>query len=195
MRRAFAAVLAAFATAAASTAGAADIAAGKAKAALCEACHGPEGNAVIPANPSIAGQPAQFISTSLYYFREGNRKDPQMSPIAGTLSNADMNDLAAYFSSTKRAPPQRKTSAENAAAGPAITQKFNCTQCHGPQLKGVQHIPGIAGQQYEYLHAQLKLFKAQKRADSDGNMTSATQALTEKDIEVLADYISGLAQP
>jgi len=175
-------------------AGAADTEAGRKKASLCEACHGPEGNSLIAANPSLAGQPAQFISTALYFFREGNRKDPQMSPIAATLSNAEMNDLAAYFASLKRVP-KHKASAENAAAGPALTQKFMCTQCHGPELKGTQHIPGVAGQQADYLKAQLTLFKAQKRADIDGNMTSAAQALSAKDIEVLADYLAGLGTP
>ncbi len=132
-------VAAAFALAG-GAASAADIAAGKQKAALCEACHGPEGNSVIPANPSIAGQPAQFITNALYFFKAGSRKDPQMSPIASTLSNADMNDLAAYFSSLKLAPPKHKASAESAAAGPELANKFMCTQCHGPALLGTQHI-------------------------------------------------------
>jgi cytochrome c553 len=187
-------VAAAFALAG-GAASAADIAAGKQKAALCEACHGPEGNSAIPVNPSIAGQPAQFISTALYFFRAGNRKDPQMSPIAAPLSNADMNDLAAYFSSIKPAPPKHKASAENAAAGPELANKFMCTQCHGPALLGTQHIPRVAGQQFEYLRTQLKGFKASRRSDMDGNMTSAAQPLSEKDIEVLVDYISGLGTP
>jgi cytochrome c553 len=187
-------VAAAFALAG-GAASAADLEAGKRKAALCEACHGPEGNSVIPVNPSIAGQPLQFISNSLFFFREGNRKDPQMTPIASTLSNADMNDVAAYFSSLKMAPPRHKSSPENAAAGPGLAQKFMCTQCHGPALVGLQHIPRIAGQQFDYLKTQLLGFKAQKRADIDGNMTSAAQALSEKDIDVLADYIAGLGAP
>jgi len=178
----------------AGTAGAADAGAGKQKAALCEACHGPEGNSVIPANPSIAGQPEQFLTTALYFFREGNRKDPQMSPIAAPLSNADMNDLAAYFTTVKRVP-KRAASPGAAAAGPALAQKLMCTQCHGPELKGTQHIPGVAGQQIEYLKTQLTLFKAGKRADIDGNMTSAAQALTPKDIDLLADYLSGIGAP
>ena len=145
--------------------------------------------------PSLAQQPAQFISTSLFMFREGNRKDPQMSPMAEKLSNAEMNELAAYFSKQKAAPPKHKSKPESVAAGPALAKKFNCSQCHGPQLLGQQHIPRIAGQQYEYVLAQLKAFKAQTRADIDGNMTSAAQALSPHDIEVMADYLGGLAAP
>jgi len=191
VKHAIAAVLAL----AACTAGAADLEAGKSKAVLCEACHGLEGNSAIPVNPSIAGQPAQFIATQLFFFREGNRKDPQMTPIAAALSNADMNNLAAYFSLLKSAPPKHRSSPENAVAGPRLTQKFMCTQCHGPELKGTQHIPRIAGQQFDYLKTQLTLFKASKRSDIDGNMTSAAQALSEKDIEVLADYLAGMGAP
>ena len=75
---------------------------------------------------------------------------------------------------------------------PVIEGKMNCVQCHGHALVGVQHIPRLAGQQYEYLRTQLRGFKAQTRADLDGNMTSAAQPLTEKDIDVLADYLAGL---
>jgi cytochrome c553 len=171
---------------------AADIAAGEKKAAVCAACHGEAGNSTNPQWPSLAQQPAQFISTSLFMFREGNRKNDLMTPMAKPLSNADMNDLAAYFAAQKAAPPKHKSKPENADAGPALTKKFNCSQCHGPQLLGQQHIPRLAGQQYDYLLTQLKGFKAQTRADIDGNMTSAAQPLTPQDIETLADYLAGL---
>ena len=148
---------------------------------------------MIPANPSLAGQPEQMISTQLYQFREGNRKDPQMSPMAEKLTNKEMNELAAYFSKQKAAAPAHKTSPENAEAGPKLAQQFNCVQCHGPALRGQQHIPRIAGQQYDYLLAQLRKFKAKQRADLDGNMTAATEPLKDKDIEILADYVAGLS--
>ena len=159
---------------------------------LCAACHGDGGNSANPAVPSIAQQPAQFISTALFMFREGNRKDPQMSPVAAGLSNADMNELARYFAAQKAAPPKHKAKSESAAAGPALAKKYNCSQCHGPKLLGQQHIPRLAGQQYEYLKTQLKGFKAGTRADIDGNMTSAAQAVPEQELEALADFLAGL---
>ena len=171
---------------------AADIAAGEKKAAVCAACHGEAGNSTNPQWPSLAQQPAQFISTSLFMFREGNRKNDLMTPMAKPLSNAEMNDLAAYFAAQKAAPPKHQSKPENVAAGPGLAKKFNCSQCHGPQLLGQQHIPRLAGQQYDYLLEQLKGFKAQTRADIDGNMTSAAQALTPQDIELLVDYLAGL---
>ena len=165
------------------------------KAQACIVCHGPGGNSTDPAKPSLAGQPAQSISLQLYLFREGNRKDPQMSPMASSLSNADMNELAAYFARQRPAAPSHKTAQENAAAGPRLAEQHHCVQCHGPALLGLQHIPRLAGQQLAYLRTQLRGFKARTRADFDGNMTSVAELLSEKDIEILADYLSGLTAP
>src|SRR5207249_5695155 len=87
--------------------------------------HGPGGNSTDPAMPSLAGQPAQFISLQLFMFREGNRKDPQMSPIASSLSNADMNELAAYFSRQKPAAASHETTSETAAAGRRLAEQHH----------------------------------------------------------------------
>ena len=170
----------------------ADIERGRQKAQVCVECHGTAGNSTNPVMPSLAGQPAQFISIELFQFREGNRKDPEMTPIAAKLSNADLNDLAAYFSAQKPEPPAHRTDPANAAAAPKLAQQLHCAQCHGPDLRGQQHIPRLAGQQFAYLKTQLRGFKASTRADLDGNMTSAAQALTDNDIDVLVDYIAGL---
>jgi len=77
-------------------------------------------------------------------------------------------------------------------AGRGLAEKLYCTQCHGAELQGQQHIPRLAGQQTEYLRTQLLGFKAGTRFDMDGNMTAAAQALTPADIETLASYLSTL---
>lgn len=171
---------------------AADVEAGRKKAEACGACHGADGNAVLPSVPSLAGQPAQFIATQLLMFREGRRKEAQMSPFAAGLTNADLNNIAAYFSAQTLKPPSRRVSPAAAEAGPVLAKKFNCTQCHGPALLGQQHIPRLAGQQFEYLKAQLRGFKANTRFDMDGQMTSAAMGLGDADIDALADYLSAM---
>ena len=176
-------------------AAAADAAAGMQKAQVCVACHGPDGVSANPAVPSLAGQPAQFVATQLLMFREGRRTDAQMSPFAASLSNADLNDLAAYFSAQPHAPPSHVTPPDRIAAGRRITEQQNCVACHASTLMGQQHIPRLAGQQAEYLRVQLRGFKASTRFDMDGNMTSAAQALSDADIDVLADYLAGLGAP
>src|SRR2546423_1465411 len=171
---------------------AADIAAIEKKAAVCVACHGPQGSSTNPAFPSLAGQPKQFITTQLIMFREGNRKDPQMSPMAANLSNADINDLGTYYSAQKPQPSTQQSDADKTAASRRLIEQNHCASCHGADLKGQQHIPRLAGQQAVYLRTQLRGFKAGTRFDMDGQMTSAAQPLSEKDIDILADYLAGL---
>ena len=176
----------------AGTAVAADLAAGQQKSQVCVACHGPEGNSANPTVPSLAGQPAQFLSTQLLMFREGKRKDAQMAPFAAGLTNTDLNNIAAYFNAQKHAPPTHTSAAASVGAGPRLAAQYNCSQCHGAALMGQQHIPRLAGQQHEYLKTQLRGFKASTRFDMDGQMTSAAQALSDTDIDLLADYLAGL---
>ena len=171
---------------------AADLEAGRQKTQVCVACHGPEGNSALPATPSLAGQPAQFIATQLVMFREGKRKDAQMSPFAANLSNTDLNNIAAYFAAQKMTPPARSAEAAIVDTGAQLAARMNCVQCHGPALLGQQHIPRLAGQQFEYLRTQLRGFKASTRFDMDGQMTSAAQALSDADIETLANYLAAL---
>ena len=170
---------------------AADAAAGLEKAQVCVACHGPDGVSANPTVPSLAGQPAQFIATQLLMFREGRRKDAQMSPFAANLSNTDLNDLAAYFAAQKL-PARAADATTGTEAGARLARELNCVQCHGATLLGQQHIPRLAGQQREYLKTQLRGFKAQTRFDMDGQMTSAAQPLSEADIDALAAYLAGM---
>lgn len=165
---------------------------GRAKAAACVACHGENGNSASPAFPSLSGQPKQFIVSSLFQFREGKRQNEVMSPMAAKLSNADMNDLAAWFSAQPALAPQHKTAPANVDKGRQLSVQNNCVACHAANLMGQQHIPRLAGQQKDYLRAQLASFKASTRGEMDGVMTSAAQALSVEDIDVLADYLAGL---
>ncbi|HXH03723.1 MAG TPA: cytochrome c [Candidatus Competibacteraceae bacterium] len=76
-----------------------DPAAGKAKAAACAACHGPEGVSPNPEWPNLAGQKEKYLINQLKAFKSGTRSNPMMSPMATPLSDTDIEDLAAYFSS------------------------------------------------------------------------------------------------
>jgi cytochrome c553 len=158
----------------------------------CFVCHGPNGNSTNPVVPALAGQPAQFIGTQLIMYREKRRTDPLMSVVAAPLTNAEITALGKFFAAQPRAAPERKPAAGVVATGRKLTEDFNCVVCHGPALKGLQHVPRIAGQQFEYLRTQLRGFKAGTRFDMDGTMTSAAQRLDASDIDVLAEYLAGL---
>ncbi len=173
----------------------ADVAAGRAKAQPCFACHGEAGVSSQPAIPSLAGQPRQFLVSALFQFRERKRVNPVMSPMAANLSNKDMNDLADFFASLPAPAPAGAIAPERAAQARTITQRNNCTACHTATMTGQQHIPRLAGQHREYLAAQLKAFRASTRGELDGVMTSAAQALSPEDIELLSEYLATLAAP
>jgi len=194
MRRGVAAALVASAGALGCTGAAAQVTdAQRQKAAPCAACHGAEGRAPLADTPSLAAQPKQFITTQLVMFREGNRKSEVMNALAAPLSNADINELGGYFAAqASPLPDGPPLPADAAAAGRALADRLLCSQCHGAELKGQQHIPRLAGQRADYLRNQLLGFKAQTRFDMDGNMTAAAQALTPADIETLASYLSTL---
>lgn len=176
----------------ASPAVAADPAAVAEKAKLCSGCHGPDGNSKDPAIPTIAGQPKQFITTQLVMFREKNRKNDAMLPFVVNLSNAEINDFGTYFAAQTMQTAAPPLAEDKAAEGKKLVTQFNCNQCHGPALKGLQHIPRLAGQQPAYLRTQLLGFKAQTRFDMDGNMTSAAQPLQPAQIDQIAEYLSTL---
>lgn len=78
---------------------AADNAAIKEKAAVCSGCHGENGISQTENIPSLAGQPDQFLQWQLVFFRAGSRKNEQMQPIVEEITNEDIRNLGAYFSS------------------------------------------------------------------------------------------------
>ena len=93
------ALIAAAATVPALAAG--DAAAGKAKSAICAACHGAEGVSPNDLWPNLAGQKYGYLVKQLKAFKDGSRSDPMMSPMAAPLTDADVENAAAYFSSLK----------------------------------------------------------------------------------------------
>ena len=162
----------------------------------CAPCHGKGGISEQPTVPSLAGQGNDYVVLALFQFRNGHRPSETMVQFAKPLTDNDLGDLAAYYSRLKPWAPTRQSSVAARAAAPGLAQQKNCVQCHnGPGLQGQQSVPRIAGQQIDYVAAQLTLFKAGIRGDIDGNMTSAAQELTDADIATLADYISGLSTP
>jgi len=175
---------------------AADVEAGRRKAEACGACHGADGNATIPGTPSLSGQPVYFTHWQLIKYRDGRRKDPQMSPVAKNLSDTDMADLAAYYAAQRALPRPATTDPAKVTEGKRLAVLHHCASCHRPDLSGQQQVPRLAGQDYEYLLRLLRGFKAKTASDLDGTMTMAVQPLRDEDVENLVHYMASLgAQP
>ena len=169
-----------------------DPTAGKQKAAVCAACHGPDGNSPVTLYPILAGQNARYLYLQLRDFKTGARKDPLMSPMAANLSRDDMLDLAAYFSQQKPASSTFPVDSAKVTMGKQVADAALCTMCHQGGFAGQNEIPRVGGQHYEYIVKQLKDFRAKNRTNDAGNMTAYTKGLTDEQIEALAQYITNL---
>ena len=163
-----------------------------AKAAVCAACHGEAGNAVIPTNPILAGLNSRYIYLQLRDFQEGRRSDPLMSPMVVGLSREEIRELADYYSKQKPKSLNFKVDPEKAKLGKLKADETLCTMCHMGGFAGQNEIPRVAGQNYDYIIKQLSDFKARRRTNDAGNMTSVSNTLNERDIENLAHYLTGL---
>jgi cytochrome c553 len=162
------------------------------QAEICDACHGPDGNAVIAENPSLAGQTWRYIYIELKDFSEGRRTDPVMTPISKVLSRDEMIALGNWYAAQKPATNQFKADSAKVDAGRKISDAVVCPMCHGGGFGGQNEVPRVAGQNPRYISKQLQDFKARRRTNDAGNMTSVAHTLSDEDIENLAHYIANL---
>ncbi|HEX5765616.1 MAG TPA: c-type cytochrome [Woeseiaceae bacterium] len=176
--------------------------AGQARSVTCAACHGPDGNSVNPAWPSIAGQNAPYILKQLQAFKSGSRTDPLMTAQAMPLSEQEMRDLAVYYAG-QTAAPKTVAAPESVNKGEALYQGGDaensvaaCLACHGPTGRGnpAAAYPMLKGQHAAYTATQLRNYATGQRK-SDGPtrvMRDIAARLEEDDILAVASYVQGL---
>ncbi|OOG56926.1 cytochrome C [Rhodanobacter sp. C03] len=185
-----------------------DAQAGLAKSAVCAACHGPQGLAIAPNFPNLAGQSATYLYVQLKTFKGGQRSDPIMSGQAATLSDADMRNLAAYYSSL---PPKPSGHADAVSRGGQIFLDGDptrgvppCQGCHGPTGQGPRMYSSDAPQPpwstFPRLHGQSAIYVAKALGDFSSGARNGTsnalimhnvaQTLGDADIEALSTYIA-----
>jgi cytochrome c553 len=163
-----------------------------ARAVVCVACHGEGGRSTITLNPILAGQTSRYLYLQLRDFQEGRRSDPQMTPMVAGLSRDELRELSDYFAAQKPKPQTFKVDPEKARLGKLKAEETLCTMCHLGGFLGQNEIPRVAGQHYDYIVKQLSDFKARKRTNDAGNMTSVSNTLNAADIENLGHYLAGL---
>jgi cytochrome c553 len=185
-----------------------DAHAGAAKAAVCAACHGPQGVAIAPNFPNLAGQSATYLYVQLKEFHDGQRKDPVMTGQAAALSDADMRDLASYYAALAPKPAGQADADSRGAqlylAGDPAQGIPPCQGCHGPTGLGPQPHPSSApqppwatfphlrGQSGLYVTKQLGDFKSGARAGSSNAkvMHGIAATLDDDDVQALSTYLS-----
>ena len=170
----------------------AQMAAAREKAQVCFACHGPDGNSQNPVYPILAGQTWRYLYIELKDFQEGRRSDPQMSPMAQNLSRDDMIALGNFFAAQKQRPIPFQADGVKVEAGGKTSDDRLCTMCHGASFVGDNDVPRVAGQYPQYIKKELEDFKARRRTNDAGNMTSVARTLSDQDIDNLSQYIGNL---
>jgi cytochrome c553 len=162
-----------------------DAAAGRQRAAACASCHGADGISPNDTWPSLAGQNAAYLVRILSAYKSGDQKDVAMTPLAQALSNADIQNLAAYYAGLGCKPESGGAAAGDVAAGRALAK--NCSACHGETGIGSNPAwPKLASQKPGYLVNVLKAFRAGLRKDP--MMAGVSRGLSDADIANLAAY-------
>ena len=171
---------------------AADVAAGKAKAEMCAACHGENGISQMENVPSLAGQPDQFLQWQLVYFRAGSRKNEQMQPIVEEISNEDIRNLGAYFASlTPPKPPERDEKLSLSKKGAEAAVGRRCASCHTDDFSGTRAVARLSAQREDYLLKALRDYKSGLRGGGgQAAMADVAYPLSEEEIEALAHYLA-----
>jgi cytochrome c553 len=180
-----------------------DAAAGQAKSAICAACHGADGNSMVPQWPKIAGQHEKYLQRQITLIKSGARPVPEMMGIVANLSEQDIADIAAYYASQEHSGgiAEEDEVFEGEQLWRAGNQKSGtpaCMACHGPAGEGNPLVPypALAGQHAVYTASMLKRFRSgenwgEKDAPSHV-MNGAAAELSDDEIEALSSYIQGL---
>ena len=176
-----------------------DLAKGEATfGAVCAACHGPDGNSMVPAYPKLSEQHAEYLVKQLTEFKSDKRANAIMKGFATALSEEDMKNVA-YWLTTKAAKPGFSKEKELVTLGERIyrggiadRQIPACAGCHSPNGAGIPaQYPRLAGQHSDYAVAQLTAFRDGVRKNS-AQMTGVAAKMNDREIKAVSDYIAGL---
>lgn len=187
-----------------------DAAAGQGKAAICGACHGPDGNSPAPNFPKLAGQGERYLLKQMQDIKAGSkpgaaegsgRKVLEMTGMLDNLGDQDLADIAAYFAAQKMsvgaADPQLVEAGEALYRGGKLADGMPaCTGCHSSNGEGNDPAayPKLGGQHAQYVSKQLTDFREGARTNDGDSMIMRTIAakLSNKDIAAISSYIQGL---
>lgn len=185
---------------------------GEALVVACLACHGDGGNSTTPNFPKLAGQGEKYLLKQIKEIKSGVRVVVEMAGVLDKLSDADMANIAAFFSSKTMQLSGSKElkvklnsgeqvdglalGAKIFRAGNATTGVPACSGCHSPLGQGNSPAgyPRLSGQHTVYIEKQLKNFRSGERAN-DGEakiMRQVAQLMSDAEITAVANFIAGL---
>jgi cytochrome c553 len=160
---------------------------GYSKAFSCSACHGFAGNSRSNTMPILAGMNPAYLKKALEDYASGKRPSPEMEPYSKMAVQLGADDIASYFAAQTRQPTTVAADPAAVSRGRAASQP--CVVCHGPAGKGdpAKGVPDLSGQPPGYLHAQMVLFKADRRSPGDNALKALKTLMKSIPDEQLAD--------
>jgi cytochrome c553 len=174
----------------------------------CGACHGVDGNSLLPTTPNLAGQLQGYLFQQLKKFKAHERVNETMGSVIDPLSENDIRDLAEYYSRQKL-KPSAPGSLDPAliAKGSSLYRReitrrigLTCGDCHGDNAEGQENrkavgigdFPRLAGQKRDFLISRLRKYASREVGYGLLGMNVVAASLTEDEINELAAYLSSL---
>jgi cytochrome c553 len=161
--------------------------------APCLACHGEQGQSVIPEVPSLGAQPAFYVTVQLYMFRERMRVVEPMNEMTKGLSDDDVRRMAELIAQLPpplpAADPPDSVRLDRARV---LIQQHRCNFCHNQDFSGAQNVPRLAGQREDYLVKALREYKSNARRGYDASMADVMYPVTDADILDRAHFLARL---
>ena len=190
---------------------AADASAGQSKTLVCSACHGADGNSLVPSFPKLAGQNERYLIKQMNDIKGDERPVPTMAGQLTSMSDEDIANIAAYYASQTASggqadPAKVALGAKVYRAGVSETGVAACGACHGARGDGnaPAGFPALAGQHADYIATQLRSFRtgaentleenaSGRTNDGDARMMRDTALrMTDNEIDAVASFIAGL---
>jgi cytochrome c553 len=167
----------------------------------CSVCHGENGIAPNERFPNLAAQTTEYLDATLKAFRDRTRADSEgriyMWPIANSLSDQTISEIAAYYATLPPAPASTDENANEVAEGKEIYENGvaaanvpACGLCHGPTGEGLSAFPRLSGQHPDYLVAQLQAYRSKERENAI--MNANVENMTDEQMRAVAAYLASL---
>jgi cytochrome c553 len=158
----------------------------------CGACHGEGGNSQMENVPSLAGQPALFLTNQLILMREKVRRSEVMEPFVKGLTDDEIIALAEHYARLAPEPSGEAVDQSVVARGARLAAELRCSSCHLPSYAGHEQIPRLKDQRLDYLIKSLSEYRDGSRSGIDTSMNGVMYQVRDPDIRALAHYLGSL---
>jgi cytochrome c553 len=159
---------------------------------LCATCHGENGNSRMEKTPSLAGQPALFLTNQMILMRDKLRKSEVMAPFVKDLKDDEIIALSEHYAKLPSEPSDEPVDPTLAPRGAELARKLYCPSCHLPDYSGRKQMPRLKHQRLDYTIDSLIGYREGRRSGIDTSMNAVMFEVPDRDIRAIAHYLATL---